>query len=112
MGIHRRGGRSYGYRSVRQGSRVRKVYLGSGAFAKFAGRLGRLRDFEEGKTKRRWKRSKERIEVACGEFDELDAGCELLRDAALLVAGFYRSERHPWRKRKHGLRVFQHREDA
>ena len=111
MGIHRRGsGRNYHYRSIRQASRVRKVFLGCGAFAEFASRLGKLREYEEERTRRCWKRDKQRIETACRDFDELDTGCELLRDATLLAAGFYRQERHAWRKRNHGLRIIQEQE--
>ena len=112
MGIHRRGGRRYGYRSIRQGNRVRKIFLGDGAFSEFAERVRKLREYEEERTHRRWKSDKQRIETACREFDELDTGCELLRDATLLAAGFYRQERHAWRKRTRGLRIYRKRDAA
>ena len=106
MGTHRRSGRRYHYRSIREKGRIRKVFLGAGAFAEFTERLRKLREYHEERNHRCWKISKENIETACGVFYELDAACEVLRDAQLLVAGFYKNRRQPWRRRVRGLRIF------
>ena len=112
MGTYRRGTLRYSYRSIRNGSEVKKLYVGDGALAEFAERSRKLRYHQADRIRCRWKQEQQAIEAASREFAEFDKACNLLRDATLLALGFYRQDRHPWRKRQRGLRIFQPKEEA
>jgi hypothetical protein len=96
MAWETRGARPYYYRSVRNGNKVRKVYLGSGHLAKRAARQD---------AKVRAKRAADEEELAelqtrlagldqLGE--EVQHGVDLLTEATLLSLGFH-EHRGEWR---------------
>jgi hypothetical protein len=95
--LERRDGRLYYYRSVRDGERVRKVYLGSGEFARICSETDILR-----RTSRRAQRARERAELE--RLEGLVAPVEELSDVAkvLLIAhlvdGGYRKRKGEWRR--------------
>ena len=99
MAWERRGGRAYYYRSVRDGERVKKEYLGTGEIAEALARsdetirrvreLGRARERAE----------VERLEDLAAPARELDEVAEVLARAHLVAAG-YRRRKGEWRMRR------------
>jgi len=102
MGWYKRGSKRYYFQSERVGNTVTKHYVGCGPVADLAARADALKQYELEETRNRWKQDKPIIDEACRAFEELDSGCKLLRDAVLLTAGFFRPDRHSWRKWNHG----------
>ena len=96
MAWEKRGGRSYYYRSVRDGERVRKVYLGRGIFGELAAR----RDEEQRDrqaTERDYERGElERLEALAAPVLEVSEAADVLA-RAVLVAGGYRRRKGEWR---------------
>ena len=104
MGWHTRRKRKYHYRSKRVNGKVHKVYFGGGQIGEFAGRLHALSQREQEQLRLLWERDRDCIDEAIDRFGELDEGCDLLRDATLLAAGFHRPARHQWRIWRRGRR--------
>ena len=99
MSWERRGGRNYFYRSVREGDRVRKVYVGTGPAANQAAEADRQRcqlRLEQ----------KQRMSALVFELESVarftDHGREefLQRATELLDEAGYRYHRGSWRKRR------------
>ena len=97
MTLERRDGRLYYYRSVRDGERVRKVYVGAGEFARICSETDILR-----RTGRRAQREQERAELE--RLEGLVAPVEEVSEAAKvlviahLVDGGYRKRKGEWRR--------------
>ena len=97
MTLERRNGRLYYYRSVRDGERVRKVYVGAGEFARICSETDILR-----RTSRRAQRERERTELE--RLEGLVALVEEFSEAAKvlviahLVDGGYRKRKGEWRR--------------
>jgi hypothetical protein len=95
--LERRDGRLYYYRSVRDGERVRKLYVGSGEFARICSETDILR-----RTGRRAQRERERAELET--LKGLVAPVEEVSDAAKvlviahLVDGGHRKHKGEWRR--------------
>lgn len=105
MGWERRDSKTYYYRGERIGTKVRKVYFGSGR----AGRLAALDD-ERRREERRAAREKDEAEslladLAGVEARRYEADCRLLLEAVMLSAGFRRSDRHKWRAWREGQKA-------
>lgn len=95
-----RGEKRYYYRHVRVGGRRRKVYVGTGTTAEMQAQVDGERHRTHDRERRRTEAVKRRllqIESAIGDFDRL---VQRFVEARLLLAGFYRHERGPWRKRR------------
>jgi hypothetical protein len=95
-------GKRYYYRSVREGSQTRKVYLGRSLPAQIAGYWIDLQRANRKAQAEAW-----RAAVACWDTiddfrEQLLAGVQLLTSATLLTAGFHRQGRHKWRRKQHG----------
>jgi hypothetical protein len=95
--LERRDGRLYYYRSVRDGERVRKVYVGAGEVARICYETDILR-----RTSRRTQRERERAELERMEglvapIEELSEAAKVLV-TALLVDGGYRKRKGEWRR--------------
>lgn len=96
----RGGSGPYYTRSVRDGDRVRRQYLGSGPRAEAAARADRLlRDAREA--------NRVALQSAFSQIAKADAQVKALCDAAeattraaLLVAGYHRHDRGAWRRRR------------
>lgn len=88
----------YFYKSVRVGRRVKKVYCGSGASGRAAEKAEAARRARRDAEARAWGEFKARLEALQTLGNRFREGCELLRDAVLLLAGFHRPNRQPWRK--------------
>jgi hypothetical protein len=95
--LERRNGQLYYYRSVRDGEKVRKVYVGAGEFARICYETDILR-----RTSRRAQRERERAELE--KLKSLVAPLEEVSDVAdvlviaHLVDGGYRKRKGEWRR--------------
>ncbi len=101
MGWYKRGTKRYYFHSQRTGNSVKKFYIGAGPVADLAARADALKQFEIEEARNGWKQERPVIDEACQAFEELDSGCDLLRDAVLLTAGLHRPDRHFWRNWNH-----------
>src|SRR5262245_39216020 len=98
MGWERHGKRTYYYRSVRVAGRPAKIYCGGCALGRVAAELDSRR--RVARQARRTALAAERVRL--GEVQalarRLDAACRFFTEAVLLVNGFHRPNRVPWRK--------------
>ena len=97
MGWEERCGRSYYYRSVREGKRVRKEYVGGGALGQIAAQLDELKRLQRKEEEASCKEERERIERSAVFLRELEEAAEILTRAQLLVAGFH-TRKGEWRR--------------
>ena len=98
MGWEQRGNNQYYYRKEREGSRVKSTYVGRGELASM------ISEFESSsKVVERLARGKhDAIAHFTHQDSELEKVCgliDLIRDAALLSAGFHTHKRQ-WRKKR------------
>ena len=94
MGLEKRNGHVYYYKSRRDGEKVRKVYVGAGDFAHVAAKL------DEAERLRR-KEERERLERSAAFVHELTEAAEVLVRAHLLASGFHQ-HKGQWRRRQRG----------
>jgi len=97
MAWERRDSRTYYYRSVRHGSRVRKIYCGTGLAGQRA-----AKDEAASRAKRQaealaWVTEKIELDVVVALSEQAHAGCQLLAAAVLLASGLHSPARHTWR---------------
>jgi hypothetical protein len=95
--LERRNGQLYYYRSVRDGEKVRKVYVGTGEFARICSETDILQ-----RTSRRAQRERERAELErlkglVALVEELSDVAEVLV-IAHLVDGGHRKHKGEWRR--------------
>jgi hypothetical protein len=99
-----RGGCRYYYRSVREGDKVRRVYVGTGPAADAAAELDALaravRDGARDRSRAARTDERQRLEAALGPMHRLDALAGALAALALAGAGYHRSNRGAWRRRR------------
>src|SRR5215208_4009431 len=99
MGLEKRNGRVYYYKSRRDGEKMRKVYVGAGDFAHLAAKLDeaeRLRRKEEAAY---WEAEREHLERSAAFLGELEEAAEVLVRAHLLASGFHR-HKGQWRRQR------------
>ena len=106
MGLEKRNGRVYYYKSRRDGEKVRKVYVGAGDFAHLAAQLDEAERLKREEETTRWKKEKERLEASAGFMKELEGAAEILTRAQLLVAGFHK-HKGEWRKIRESTRAVE-----
>ncbi len=91
-----RGGRYY-YRSVRDGGRVRKEYVGAGEIAEAVAHadetIRRVRELERA----RCRAEAERLEVLTAPVEELSEAAGILARAHLIAGGYHR-HKGEWRR--------------
>jgi hypothetical protein len=97
MGWEERRGRLYYYRSVREGKRVRKEYVGGGALGQLIAQRDQLERLQRDEEETSWQRKSERLERSAGFVRELEEAAEILTRAEFLVAG-YRKRKGEWRR--------------
>jgi hypothetical protein len=93
-------GRSYYYRTVREGGQIRSEYVGASGTASLIAQLDAID--REAKEAERHERKLERAQAET-EDRELADWCEsieTLARAALVAAGYHRHHRGEWRKRR------------
>jgi hypothetical protein len=101
MGWKRINGRSYFYRSVREGGRVRSEYVGGGEAGHLFAQLIAI-DRQEREAEREDRRAeRERFEGEERAIAEWFDRVEAVADAAMLAAGFHKHHGQ-WRRRRDG----------
>jgi hypothetical protein len=94
----RRYGRYY-YRSVRQGTRVTKTYLGTGLLGELAEFLDAEERAERQEKAAEWQQTRKDLEALDAQFSAWWNTGSAIIDATLTAAGYYRHHRGVWRKR-------------
>jgi hypothetical protein len=93
-----RGGRYY-YRSIRDGEKVRKEYIGTGEFAETLAHsdesIRLIRKLERDKGREEL----ERLEALAAPALEIDKTTDILAHATLVVAGYHR-RKGEWRRER------------
>jgi hypothetical protein len=85
-----RDGNIYYYRSVRDGERVRKVYVGAGEIARIAHESDVLRRTGQQAERERQQAELKRLEAIATPVLELSEAAEILLRAHLIDAGYHR----------------------
>jgi hypothetical protein len=88
--LERRDGRLYYYRSVRDGERVRKVYVGAGEFARICSETDILCRSSRRARREQERAELERLEALIAPVLELSEAAKGLAHAHLIAAGYHR----------------------
>ena len=99
MGLEKRNGHVYYYKSRRDGEKARKVYVGAGDFAHLAARLDEAEHLRREEETTRWRKEKERLEARAAFLGELAQASEVLLRAHLLASGFHQ-HKGQWRRQR------------
>ena len=94
-----RGVTSYYYRSIREGDRVKKEYVGTGLIGQIAAQLDEYERRQKEETSLYWKEQKERLERDTAFLEELEEAAEVLVRAELVLAGF-KCRKGEWRRQR------------
>ena len=97
MGWEERRGRPYYYRSVREGKRVRKEYVGGEVLGQLVAQTDELERLQRKEEEASWKEERERLQRSAGFLHELEKAVQILTQAELLVAGFHK-RKGEWRR--------------
>jgi crotonobetainyl-CoA:carnitine CoA-transferase CaiB-like acyl-CoA transferase len=90
VSLERRGGNLYYYRSVRDGEKVRKVYVGAGETARVSHEEDVLRRTGRQARREQEKEDLERLEALAAPVLEVSEAAEILALAHLVAAGYHR----------------------
>ena len=90
MALEKRGGNLYYYRSVRDGDKVRKVYVGAGELARIAHESDILRRSGQEAERERHREELERLEAFSAQVEEVSEAAEILARAHLIASGCHR----------------------
>jgi hypothetical protein len=103
MTLEKRDGSLYYYRSVREGERVRKVYVGSGEFAEALAKsdeaIKRIKQAEREAELERDRQEVEHLEALAAPALEIDEATEILARACLVANGYHR-HKGEWRRER------------
>ena len=97
MALEKRNGKLYYYRSVREGERVCKVYLGAGDLARIARDEELMSRALKVAERERQRKEVERLEVLAAPVAELCEISEIIARAHLVAAGCHR-HKGEWRR--------------
>ena len=89
----------YYYRSVREGERVRKKYVGGGTLGEVAAELDELKRQQREEEAAYWREERERLERSAAFLQELEEAAEVLVRAHLLASGCHK-HKGQWRKQR------------
>jgi hypothetical protein len=95
--LERRNGRLYYYRSVRDGEKVRKVYVGAGEVARICSETDILQRSSRRAQRERERAELERLEGLVAPLEEVSEAAKVLLRAHL-VDGGYRKRKGEWRR--------------
>ncbi|MDQ3603953.1 MAG: hypothetical protein M3385_08870 [Actinomycetota bacterium] len=101
MTLERRDGRLYYYRSVRDGEKVRKVYVGAGEFACISHEGDILWRTGWEAERKREKAELERLKSLAAPVLELSEAAQILTQAHLIASGCHR-HKGEWRRARSG----------
>jgi len=90
MTLERRDKNLYYYRSVRDGEKVRKVYVGAGELACISHEGDILRKTEREAQREKQRAELERLDALAAPVEELSEAAEVLARAHLIAAGYHR----------------------
>lgn len=90
MALEKRGGNLYYYRSIRDGDKVRKVYVGAGELARIAHESDILRRSSQEAERERHREELERLEAFAAPLEEVSEAAEILARAHLIASGCHR----------------------
>jgi len=99
VGLEKRNGRVYYYKSRRDGQKVRKVYVGAGDFAHLAARLDEAERLRRKEECAYWEAERELLEQSAAFLQELEEAAEVLLRAHLLASGFHQ-HKGQWRRQR------------
>jgi hypothetical protein len=99
MALENRNGNLYYYRSVREGERVRKVYIGAGEFARISSERDVLNRTGREEERQRGRETVARLEALAAPLVELDETADALLRAAFVAGGHHRYKGE-WRLRR------------
>jgi len=99
VGLEKRNGHVYFYKSRRDGEKVRKVYVGAGEFAHVAAKLDEAKRQQREEEVAYWKAERERLEASAAFLKELEEAAEVLTRAHLLASGCHQ-HKGQWRRRR------------
>ncbi len=97
MALERRDDNLYYYRSVRDGEKIRRVYVGAGEFARIFAEGDLLRRTNRKAQREEERAELERLEALAAPLEELSEAAEVLAHAYLVAAGFH-EHRGEWRR--------------
>jgi hypothetical protein len=90
VALERRDDNLYYYRSVRDGEKIRRVYVGAGEFARIFAEGEILRRTSRKAQREREKAELERLEDLIAPVEELSGAAEVLVRSHLVAAGYHR----------------------
>jgi hypothetical protein len=99
VALERRDGRLYYYRSVRNGDKVRKVYVASGELARIAHERELMERALKDHRREEERAEVERLEALAAPVAELEEIAQILTRAHLIATGHHRHKRE-WRLRR------------
>ena len=99
MGWEERRGRLYYYRSVREGKRVRKEYVGGEALGQLVAQIDELERLQRKEEEVFCKEERERLQRSAAFLQELEEAAEVLTRAYLLASGCHQYKSQ-WRKQR------------
>ena len=99
MALEKRGGNFYYYRSVRDGKKVSRVYVGAGEIARIAHEQDMMSRADEERRRQEERRAQERLEALFAPVLEIGEAAEILVRAHLIAAGYRKYQRH-WRRER------------
>ena len=97
MTLERRNGQLYYYRSVRDGEKVKKVYVAAGEFARICSETDILQRTSRRAQRERERAALERLEALAAPVEEVSEAAKVLVTAHL-VDGGYRKRKGEWRR--------------
>jgi tRNA U55 pseudouridine synthase TruB len=97
VALERRDDNLYYYRSVRDGEKIRRVYVGAGEFARIFAEEDLLRRTNRKAQREEERAELERLEALAAPLEELSEAAEVLAHAYLVAAGFH-EHRGEWRR--------------
>jgi len=95
--LERRNGQLYYYRSVRDGEKVKKVYVAAGEFARICSETDILQRTSRRAQRERERAALERLEALAAPVEEVSEAAKVLVTAHL-VDGGYRKRKGEWRR--------------
>jgi tRNA U55 pseudouridine synthase TruB len=97
VALERRDDNLYYYRSVRDGEKIRRIYVGAGEFARIFAEGDLLRRTNRKAQREEERAELERLEALAAPLEELSEAAEVLAHAYLVAAGFH-EHRGEWRR--------------
>ncbi len=95
----RKRGTSYYTRSRREGSNVRREYIGAGPLAELIAQFDKLQRIQREEEAAYWKAERERLERSAAFLQELEEAAQVLVQAHLLASGCHQ-HKGQWRRQR------------